>query len=247
MRWIWHIPCDLGSGCPPCRSTRCSIVVQVSLRRSKLSSTGRSIWFACAGTAKRVAIRCASNRRAAKSILTIPPRGTLKEAREFAQKHGGWIAARLDRLPKAAPFADGTVVPLRGVPHRIEHRGPCAARSGPRRPRTGECLICVAGRAPHLDRRVGDFLRREAKRDLETASRHFANELGVAGQAGRRPRSVEPLGLVLDDRHTIVFLAAHSGAEHGAKLSCRARSGASRRNESLATILASGAATVPGP
>src|ERR1041384_8227113 len=31
-------------------------------------------------------------------ILTIPPRGTLKEAREFAQKHGGWIAARLGRL-----------------------------------------------------------------------------------------------------------------------------------------------------
>jgi len=33
-------------------------------------------------------------------ILTIPPRGTLKEARAFAQKHGGWIAARLGRLPE---------------------------------------------------------------------------------------------------------------------------------------------------
>src|SRR6516225_5801030 len=28
-------------------------------------------------------------------VLTIPPRGSLKEAREFAQKHGGWIASRL--------------------------------------------------------------------------------------------------------------------------------------------------------
>ena len=36
--------------------------------------------------------------------------------------HGGWIAARLGRLPKAAPFQIGTVVPLRGVPHRIVHR-----------------------------------------------------------------------------------------------------------------------------
>src|SRR4051794_23843342 len=34
-------------------------------------------------------------------VLTIPPRGSLKEAREFAQKHGGWIAARLKRLPAA--------------------------------------------------------------------------------------------------------------------------------------------------
>jgi len=55
-------------------------------------------------------------------ILTIPPRGTLKEARAFAQKHGGWIAARLGRLPEAAPFAHGVVVPLRGVPHRIVYR-----------------------------------------------------------------------------------------------------------------------------
>src|SRR5579872_5854924 len=55
-------------------------------------------------------------------ILTIPPRGTLKEAREFAQKHGGWIAARLGRLPEAVRFADGIFVPFRGVPHRIAHR-----------------------------------------------------------------------------------------------------------------------------
>ena len=27
-------------------------------------------------------------------VLTMPPRGSLKEAKEFAQKHGGWIAAR---------------------------------------------------------------------------------------------------------------------------------------------------------
>ena len=49
----------------------------------------------------------------------MPPRGNLAEAREFAQLHGGWIAARLGRLPKAAPFQSGTVVPLRGIPHRI--------------------------------------------------------------------------------------------------------------------------------
>ncbi len=55
-------------------------------------------------------------------VLTMPPRGSVKEAREFAQKHGGWIAARLKRLPEAAPFAHGIEVPLRGVTHRIVHR-----------------------------------------------------------------------------------------------------------------------------
>ena len=56
------------------------------------------------------------------AILTMPPRGTIAEAKEFAQLHGGWIAARLGRLPKAAPFQSGAVVPLRGTPHRIVHR-----------------------------------------------------------------------------------------------------------------------------
>ena len=36
-------------------------------------------------------------------VLTMPPRGSVKEAKEFAQKHGAWIAARLKRLPEAAP------------------------------------------------------------------------------------------------------------------------------------------------
>jgi len=40
-------------------------------------------------------------------VLTMPPRGSVREAKEFAQKHGGWIAARLKRLPEAAPFAHG--------------------------------------------------------------------------------------------------------------------------------------------
>src|SRR6188472_4132507 len=43
-------------------------------------------------------------------ILTMPPRGSLREAKEFAQKHGGWIAARLQRLPESAPFRAGATI-----------------------------------------------------------------------------------------------------------------------------------------
>src|ERR1700757_1128582 len=70
--------------------------------------------------ARRYTLRIQSATR--EVVLTIPPRGTFKEARDFAQKHGAWIAARLHRLPRAAPFADGVVVPFRGAPHRIVHR-----------------------------------------------------------------------------------------------------------------------------
>jgi predicted metal-dependent hydrolase len=112
-------------------------------------------------------------------VLTMPPRGTLKEARAFAEKHGGWIAARLGRLPQAAPFAHGLVLPLRGVPHRITHRPTVRGIAWTEIDGTGQPLLCVTGNAPHIGRRIGDFLRREAKRELEAATARFAAALGV--------------------------------------------------------------------
>ncbi len=111
-------------------------------------------------------------------VLTMPPRGSLKQAREFAEKHGGWIAARLKCLPQSAPFADGTLLPLRGTHHRIVHRRD--ARGTVWTEGEGEeRLLCVAGQAPHVPRRMRDFLKREAKRDLEAASRRAAEALAV--------------------------------------------------------------------
>ena len=113
------------------------------------------------------------------AILTMPPRGTIAEAREFAQLHGGWIAARLGRLPKAAPFQPGTIVPLRGG------APPQAPRPRARRPvwtenrDSGEKILCVAGDYEHMDRRVHDFLKREARKDLHKASLAYAAQLGV--------------------------------------------------------------------
>jgi predicted metal-dependent hydrolase len=112
-------------------------------------------------------------------VLTMPPRGSVKEAKEFAQKHGGWIAARLKRLPEAAPFAHGVEVPLRGVPHRIVHRGAERGTVWIETDGGGTRLLCVAGEPPHVDRRISDFLKREAHRDLDAASRRYAARLGV--------------------------------------------------------------------
>ncbi|MGH6994413.1 MAG: M48 family metallopeptidase, partial [Stellaceae bacterium] len=112
-------------------------------------------------------------------VLTMPPRGSLKHARAFAQKHGAWIAARLGRLPEPVPFIHGTIVPLRGIDHRIVHR---PEQHGTVWIETddSERSLCVAGAAPHVARRIHDFLKREAKRDLEAASKGAAAQLGAA-------------------------------------------------------------------
>jgi predicted metal-dependent hydrolase len=111
-------------------------------------------------------------------LLTIPSRSSLKAAREFAERHAAWIGARLARLPQPVAFEPRAVAPLRGVDHRIVHRpGECgvvwleASERGP--------LICVSGERPHVARRVADFLKREARRDIEAAVARHSKKLGV--------------------------------------------------------------------
>jgi predicted metal-dependent hydrolase len=126
--------------------------------------------------ARRYTLRIHPSDREA--ILTMPPRGTLAEAREFAERHGAWIAARLGRLPKAAPFAPGVFVPLRGVEHRIVHRAGRGTVWTETRD-SGERILCVAGGTEHIDRRVHDFFKREARHHLTKASHAYAEQLGV--------------------------------------------------------------------
>ncbi|QDM19017.1 M48 family metallopeptidase [Tardiphaga sp. vice304] len=127
--------------------------------------------------ARRYTLRIHPSDREA--ILTMPPRGTLADAKAFAAGHGAWIAARLGRLPKAAPFEAGTLLPLRGTMHKIVHRPGSRGTVWTEARDSGEKILCVAGEAEHVGRRVHDFLKREARADLQKASTHYAKELGV--------------------------------------------------------------------
>jgi predicted metal-dependent hydrolase len=159
------------------------------------------------------------------AILTMPPRGTIAEAKEFANMHGGWIAARLGRLPKAAPFQPGTVIPLRGVPHRIVHRSGARGTVWTETRDSGEKIICVAGDVEFTDRRVHDFLKREARKDLQKAAQLYADALGVRVKRvsirdqSSRWGSCTSAGslsfswrLVLAPPHVLDYLAAHEVA-----------------------------------
>jgi hypothetical protein len=158
-------------------------------------------------------------------VLTMPPRGSVREACDFAQRHGAWIATRLCRLPDAAPFTPGTVLPLRGVPHRVTHRRAARGTVWTETNAAGERQLCVAGEAAHIERRIRDFLHREARRDLEAAARAYAEQLGLTikrisiRDQTSRWGSCSTTGalsfswrLILAPRHVLEYLAAHEVA-----------------------------------
>ncbi|MHA1158162.1 MAG: M48 family metallopeptidase [Alphaproteobacteria bacterium] len=132
--------------------------------------------------ARNFTLRVAGPARA--PVLTMPKRGSIHDAQQFLERHSGWLTRQLARLPRANPIVEGGEVPVRGVPHVIRHagqrRGTAVQRLEGQRPE-----LVVAGDPVHLRRRVVDFMKREARRDLEAAVERHGRLLEVRPTAIR--------------------------------------------------------------
>jgi predicted metal-dependent hydrolase len=128
--------------------------------------------------ARRMILRL--DRQATGVIVTMPERASRRKALEFARMHEEWIRSRLIAVPAPVPFAQGAVIPVRGVPHCIRHAGVNRGAVRVHREREGKLsIIEVAGDAAHLARRVRDWLKEESKKDLATASLAYAKAMKV--------------------------------------------------------------------
>ena len=86
-------------------------------RRADGLGLGATVAIRVSKRARRLLLRMdAATRR---FELVLPPGLPPETALKFLEAQRGWIAARLDSLPARVPFAEGAVVPLLGVPHRI--------------------------------------------------------------------------------------------------------------------------------
>ncbi|WP_419952406.1 M48 family metallopeptidase [Methylobacterium sp.] len=126
-------------------------------------------------TARRLTLRVSS--ATGEVVMTLPARTSLAVARTFAVSHGGWIAMRLAKVPDRVAFEAGAELPLRGVPHRILHRSERSGVTLVTEAENGPALS-VACEAPHLPRRVRDFLEREVRKDLAQSVSHYTEKLG---------------------------------------------------------------------
>ena len=111
--------------------------------------------------------------------LTLPERSSLATALKFAQGHGGWIAQRVKRMPTPIALTSGAVVPYRGVPHRIMRWSGVRGVATASQDGDGAPIIAVSCEAAHVARRVKDFLRAEAARDLGRAVQQYTEKLGI--------------------------------------------------------------------
>lgn len=112
------------------------------------------------------------------TVVTLPKHASVEEGLALVRRKAAWINSRLDLLPVRVPFADGAVVPLLGNGRTIIHQP-----NGGLSVRSGESDIVVGGRPEHLARRLTDWLKKEARRHIESRVNAKAAHLGR--KAGR--------------------------------------------------------------
>lgn len=100
------------------------------------------------------------------AVVTVPYGVAYAEAVDLAHARAAWILDHLDNRAPQVAFTDGAVVPYLGVDHVVR---PATERRGVVRREDG--VLWVAGAGEHLPRRLGDWLRAEARRELGDRAR----------------------------------------------------------------------------
>lgn len=127
--------------------------------------------------ARRISLRI--DARAGEVVVTLPPRAARRAGMALLNTHAAWVRDRLAALAPPIPFVAGAELPLAGVPHRL-----CLAPPGRAAAWLEPGAILVPGPEEALPRRVGAFLKAEARRRIQTLATGHAALLGV------RPRGL---------------------------------------------------------
>lgn len=131
--------------------------------------------------AKRLTLRIDAGGRGLR--VTVPPGLANGEVDRFLERHRGWLETRLAKVPDRPQVRPGIRIPLRGIPHLIVHepgtRGTVSLGEV-----DGKPALIVHGDRRHLPRRIADFLKREARQEIEAlVAKHTA-------AIGRRAKAV---------------------------------------------------------
>ncbi len=134
--------------------------------------------------AKRLSLRIDSG---SGEVRVVVPRSVQEaEVARFVARNADWLRSRLAALPPRRPFTHGALVPYLGIDHRVLHD------PGRRRPvERAYGTFLVGGRVDHLSRRLTDYLKASARRELASRARDKAAMIHrrVAGITVRDTRS----------------------------------------------------------
>ena len=155
-------------------------------------------------------------------LMTLPKRTAQAEALRFAQGARGWIVKNMSNRVPALAFGHGVVIPFRGETYNIVCPG--GGRGLVQLDQLTKTII-VPGDLAHVNRRLTDWLKQQAVKDLTLASEFYANAMAVEYSALSVRDQSSRWGscsagralsyswrLVLAPRYVLDYVAAHEVA-----------------------------------
>ena len=148
--------------------------------------------------ATRMTLRIEPGGRSLK--MTIPAGLPEREVNDFLSRHQGWLMTKLARFKPDDGLMEGGTILIRGVKHTIERTGKLR---GLTETVVRDCkpYLMVSGSEEHMRRRIADFLKKEARKDLEA---HVATYTALVGRKAK--------SLSLKDTRSRWGSCAHDGA-----------------------------------
>ncbi len=125
--------------------------------------------------AKRLTLRVQPGARGLK--VTIPRGVGAREVEQFLERNRGWVKSKMDLVPDKPQVREGIKIPIRGINHvvvRKNGRGVSHTVMG----EDGSAHLVVYGDSRFVARRVADFLKREAKGEIEALVAHHSKAVG---------------------------------------------------------------------
>lgn len=112
-------------------------------------------------------------------VLTIPKHGTYDEAHDFALRNIEWLADRISNRSPVTAFEAGAIIPFRGEKCRLQASGALRGRVQCVAGDDNMNTLLVPGDNQHFERRLTDWLKKQAREDITKACHHHANNLGL--------------------------------------------------------------------
>ncbi|WP_262692207.1 M48 family metallopeptidase [Kordiimonas aestuarii] len=107
--------------------------------------------------------------------VTLPKRTSIRAASRFIAEHTGWLEKTRAAMPVAEQVTDGYTIHYRGQPCALVFSG-----QAPRKVAVGDGTIVVGGPVDLAPKRLLNWLKTEARQQLDLCASHHAATLGVS-------------------------------------------------------------------
>lgn len=153
------------------------LVAPAPLEPATVSIGGQSVIVALKTNARARRLILRLNKQGTGAVLTLPPRLSRTRALAFLEQSKPWLEQQFAKSSPRTSLSHGATLLYHGEHYTLQAPG---GRRGIVVCDEASRTITVPGETAHVERRLKDWMKKQALAEVTTASRHYANAMGTS-------------------------------------------------------------------